>query len=292
MIGWKSAARIGLLVVSFVCYATAVVAVDGSTESLFTVEMVDNYVKQKGSSLSDDDLKRVSAQATIVELDLTGCSQISDRGIGSLAGLSELRVLRLDGCYRITVDGLRSLTALKNLSTLDLSQSRLDLKEVYKVLQEVPHLRHLEIRDVRGLVTKGLEGLPRLEYLDLSTTHGGISDENLKSLASLKELTYLNLNGSRNWGANKTLTDQGLSHLAGLNQLEFLGLFGHFNLTAEGYTKLLGGMPKLKKLEMGFNWPLHGEALYLPESLEDLNLMESFQLHDAAVLNNMTVCSD
>ena len=112
-----------------------------------------------------------------------------------------------------------------------------------------------------------------------------MTDADLAPLATLTSLTYLNANGSRQWGANRGITDKGLKHLEGLTSLEFLGLFGYFNLTHKGYNPLFKNLKNLNKLEMGFNWPLKGKDIEIPTSLVHLDMMESFQLEDIAVIN-------
>ena len=268
-------------------YGVSLAAIDDTTHEpeFRSSKEVIRFLENKGPTLSNEELERVCRFRELKTLDLSHCQQITDAGLEHVTKLQHLETLNLDGCHRISVIGIKHISGIPSLTELDISQSRLNLPDVMSELARLPNLRKLEIRNVRGLNTRGLEHFTQLHYLDLSTSHGGINDDNLRNLAPLKELRFLNLNGSRNWGANKALTDEGLAHLEGLSKLEFLGLFGHFNLTESAYNSLFKNLVSLKRLEMGFNWPLKGTGLAVPESLEELNLMESFQLKDQAVQN-------
>jgi F-box and leucine-rich repeat protein 14 len=240
---------------------------------------------EKGTELTDADLQRICMAQELTELDLSGCNQITSKGVSCVADLRELTSLSIARCHRVTIDGIRAISDLPMLARLDISQTRIPLPAVYSELTKLPSLTRLEFRDIRGFKSDGLQSLPNLKHLDISNSTGGIKDADLAPLARLTSLTYLNLNGSRQWSANKVLTDKGLKHIEGLTSLEFLGLFGHFNLTAKGYNPLFKKLGKLKTLEMGFNWPLKGGEIQLPTMLEEIDMMESFQLTDAAIVN-------
>ena len=244
-----------------------------------------DILAKAGAELTDAELEEVCRATQLTEVDLSGCQRITDQGMIFLARLPQLTSLSLENCHRITLEGIRAIAGSAKLERLDLSRTRMKLPEVYPILQSLPKLSHLVIRDVRGFESTGLEALTQLTYLDISNANGEIKDVDLKPLAALTSLRTLNLNGSRNWGRNKTLTDAGLKHLESLIELEFLGLFGHYQLTAKGYNPLFEKLTKLKTLEMGFNWPLKGTEIKLPDTLSSLDLMESFQLTDAGVLN-------
>src|SRR5262245_32287155 len=72
------------------------------------------------------------------------------------------------------------------------------------------------IKCYRGKVVRGekAEGKPIMS-IDMSV--GGITDEKLKPIGNLKNLTMLYLNGTR-------VTDEGLKHLANLKSLKTLNL--------------------------------------------------------------------
>ena len=148
--------------------------VDQNPYEAILLEDVHRLLESKGDTLSDSDLQSISRCTELSELDLSRCQQITDQGISHLSKLSNLKALALDGCHRITIAGIQSLSSLGSLEQLDISQSRLKLTDVYSVLEQFPNLQHLEVRNIRGLVTDGIGKLQTLEYLDLSTSHGGI----------------------------------------------------------------------------------------------------------------------
>ncbi|MBT5124384.1 MAG: hypothetical protein HOM32_07285, partial [Planctomycetaceae bacterium] len=220
-----------------------------------TVKEAELRLEELGVELTDNDLERICTAEGLTELDLSGCHRLSDMGLSHVAKLTQLKSLDLTRCHRITEQGIASISRLEHLTSLNISSTRVQLPKVYALLQHLPELTKLEVKDIRGFTSVGLQKLTRLTYLDISNTGGNLTDAELVPLAPLTLLKYLNLNGSRVWGANRNVTDAGLKHLEGMTSLEFLGLFGYFSLTAKGYNPLFMKLSKLKRLEMGFNWP-------------------------------------
>jgi len=210
---------------------------------------------------------------------------ITDSHLKSICTASELTELDISHCHRITVKGYEALVALKNLGRLDISGLRIDKSKMFSVLTKLPSLRELRIKNVGSFKGSGLGQLKSLTHLDISNEHGGVSDNDLVEVGGLTSLVHLKINGSRSYRFNNRVTDKGLKHLEGLTSLEYLGLYGHTQISGKGYGDLCRNLKKLKSLEMGFNWPLKGNDLDLPGTLEHLNMMESFQLQDAAVIN-------
>ena len=105
------------------------------------------------------------------ELDLSGCTLISDESLLDLAKLSELRSLRL-AATSISDAGLQQLAPLRNLETLS--------------------IRYCNVKGV-GLVS--LAKLPNLKHLDLSGDE--ITDRGLESLKSLRGLRTLGLENTK-----------------------------------------------------------------------------------------------
>ena len=106
-----------------------------------------------------------------VDLDLSGCTLISDESLLDLAKLSELRSLRL-AATSISDAGLQQLAPLRNLETLS--------------------IRYCNVKGV-GLVS--LAKLPNLKHLDLSGDE--ITDRGLESLKSLRGLRTLGLENTK-----------------------------------------------------------------------------------------------
>jgi hypothetical protein len=53
------------------------------------------------------------------QLDLRGCPQITDRGLGHLAALKSLRWVQLGGCPKVSSEGVKRLQALLPNATVE-----------------------------------------------------------------------------------------------------------------------------------------------------------------------------
>ncbi|MDB4396614.1 hypothetical protein N9003_02065, partial [bacterium] len=240
-------------------------------------------LQTRGADLTDQDLKTICTNGNVRELDLSGCIRLTNAGFASISKLTKLESLNLSGCHRISNVVFAEVAKIQNLRRLDISSTKFNISEVTEYLRAMPSLEWLKIRGGTSEKTLGLGKLTELKYLDISG--GKITDADLAALAPLTKLKYLNANGSRNYHSNGGLTNDGLKHLEGMTSLEFLGLFGHHKLKANGYNSLFRKLIRLQKLEMGFNWPLKGKDIEIPTSVVNLDLMESFQLQDDAVIN-------
>ena len=77
-------------------------------------------------SIKDDDLSALAPVASqLVAIDLTQ-SKITDRGLGQLIEMKNLKRLTLEGVKEITPDGIAKLKPLENLSSLNLVRVPLD----------------------------------------------------------------------------------------------------------------------------------------------------------------------
>ncbi len=272
------------------CFVLVVIAVGvtfGSQVPDVEEPLGDNDVAQllqiRGSELTDQDLKRICTNSDLRELDLSGCNRLTNAGFTSFSKLERLESLNLSGCHRLSGTVFEEMAGIQTLRRLDISSTKFNVREVAEYLKKIPNLEWLVLRGGATAKTLGLGELTGLTHLDISG--GKITDADLAPLATLTKLKYLNANGSRNYHSNGGLSNKGLKHLEELKSLEFLGLFGHHKLNAKGYNPLFSKLSRLKKLEMGFNWPLKGKDVEIPTSVVDLDLMESFQLQDAAVIN-------
>ena len=216
---WSSVARLLLLITILARNPATTAAQEPNATSPLSVNAAKTLLAEKGTELSDADLARVCSANNLTELDLTGCGRLTDQACLQIAQLKQLKSLRLARCYRLTVNGLRSISSLPKLKSLDISSLRTPLPEVYRELVALPSLVKLEVRDVRGFKSDGLELLDKLKHLDISNATGGIKDDDLAPVAKLTSLTHLNVNGSRQWSANRNLTDKGLKHLESLESL-------------------------------------------------------------------------
>ena len=196
-----------------------------------------------------------------------------------------LTELDLSDCGRVTSECLKDMSQLGSLEMLNLNKARhFKFQEVIDFAGNLPKLTSLKYADAFDYSLTSIEGFRHLKHLDLAHRRGKIRNYHLEFFSSLTKLTHLNLNQSRNYHDNK-LSDKGIKHLETLTNLEFLGLYGGHDITDEGYTQLFKKLKKLKYLEMGFNWKHKGKELELPEGLVHLDLADSFNLLDDAIVN-------
>ncbi|KAI8982690.1 hypothetical protein BDB01DRAFT_836127 [Pilobolus umbonatus] len=150
-------------------------------------------------------------------------TDIDDRGlIQLLKRTSHLTELKLTGCSHLTT---HSLACLPTRYILVLSH----LSRIY-----FPNREH----DLNDTLMR-YKGLP-LDHLDLS---GYLNISTLDSLAHIKQLTYLNLNGTK-------LTDEGMAYVKGLSRLQQLYLDKTL-VTEEGLSQLIG-LPHLDTLSLSY----------------------------------------
>ena len=242
-------------------------------------------LQERGTELTDQELQLICTASELRELNLSGCGRLTDAGFSSISTLVDLETLNLSRCNRLSDAGFEEVAKLENLCRLDISSTRLKIPKVAAWLKKMPNLKELYLKEATEPRTKGLGELTSLTHLDISCERGRLTDADLAPLATLTDLKYLNINGSRNYHANVGLSNAGLKHLEGMTSLEFLGLFGHFKVNAKGYNPLFAKLKRLKRLEVGFNWPLKGEEIEIPASVVHLDLKESFQIRDAVVIN-------
>jgi hypothetical protein len=186
--------------------------------------------------LTDDDLVNLKKMPHLRSLD-PGSQHISDAGLESLKGLTELEGLDLRW-NKVTAPGVvRLVKGLPKLQRLGLSGVPIrdnDLLEL-KVLTD---LRDLNLRAT--LITdKGLEHLKAFRKLQrLSLMKTNITDAGLECLKTLASLEDLDL--------DKTpITDAGLKQLQGLSNLRRLQLHGT-KVSDEGVRKLKEALPQLQ----------------------------------------------
>jgi hypothetical protein len=159
-------------------------------------------------------------------------SQVSDAGMESVAGLSQLNELWLFGS-QVTDAGLERLKSLSHLQHLGLSARITD--SGLAQLKGLSQLNELVLNDTK-ITDAGLEhlkGLNQLKTLFLIDTR--IGDSGLKQLRGLSQLSELRLGGTQ-------VTDAGLEHLKGLSELYWLWL-DNTKVTDAGVKKLQQALP-------------------------------------------------
>jgi hypothetical protein len=236
--------------------------------------MIYNFCKlENGTLLSSIDLRRygiesgsVITNATVQELcgihpkvqelNMTGCSQVSDVGLWAIARhLLKLRVLNCSGCVQITSVGIRSLSLrLNELTELDLSYCMLMDDICLTVL--AGGTWRLQKLSLRGCMKISDNGITRISQgcgstllslnLDGCPSIGEFGDRGLREIGGschvLKELSIDNA---------KRIEDGGLICLAtGCPDLEVLTLSGLETMTKKGFKQMCDAFSKMKKLTL------------------------------------------
>jgi Leucine-rich repeat (LRR) protein len=143
---------------------------------------------------------------------------VSDRGVGSLAGLETVESLSLVS-NRITSNVVPTLRKLKNLKALTLSRTEID-DEGLRQLAAIEGLKELHLTESAGISDRGISFLVALGSLEgLTLESNRITSESASTLARLKNLRRLMLYKTR-------IDDEGLRRLAELKELAVLELRG------------------------------------------------------------------
>lgn len=237
------------------------------------------WLSLRASGLRDEDLVAFPESPGLSELDLSGSSRLTARGLAALERAPLVR-LALDSCPKLTdLDALRALPRLRYLS---LSGSQLSLSRAH-ALSRLP-LTHLRLSQARVTPPrlKEIAKLASLQLLDLSgsplqdpalltplahLTHLsiGLRDDRsvqlpLDALARLRSLKTLRL-----WHATDTLAP-----LAELPALRTLAL----GRCDERTWRSLAELPQLESLGLGFVRGPDTDALF--DVLEKLPRLRRF----------------
>lgn len=157
----------------------------GLTETAFS-----SYKITAQSPLSDSEMVYVDHLKSLKSLCLKNC-EISDAGLQYIRDLP-LRILNVDGTD-VTWKGLSSLNSFMHLE----------------------YLRACHLRE-GGKIIKALKGSRAIR--ELALTASDLSDEDLKDLDTMPNLTHLNI------GYNPKITDKGLKYLTRLPSLQFISI--------------------------------------------------------------------
>jgi len=113
----------------------------------------------------------------------------------------------------------------------------------FKELAQFDQLRRLDVS--KGTFTgTGLAALAKLPLQELHLTFCSVTDDGLKTIATIKTLKLLDLMN------DDKITDDGLPVLAALSNMEDLTVGQNFKVKDVGLSQALGGMKKLKKLDV------------------------------------------
>ena len=237
----------------------------------------DSFVHERGQRLSLAEVTKLSENRSLKKLDLRG-GGLSDRDIAPLAQATWLEELRVDS-HTLTSEGYAVLKDLKRLKVLGIQSlsSPEEISTVVELIKDFP-LGELDLSNSSAMTGEQLKFLnctKTLKVLDLSCGRGGLTDEGLAGLAGFTELRSLDLNGHGG-------LQMGLEALSGLKKLEELNVYGCHGLRDEAFMSVFKNQNNLNDLNMGFCWWHKGEGLVFPASVENLYLVESKQLTDAA----------
>lgn len=144
----------------------------------------------------------------VKELDLSGCTQLSDEDFSSLS--KDLRGLNIGFCPNAAEKALKRIGEMQHLETLTISE----IKNLAKHLHHLP--KSLIFLDAIGcgLGDGVLASFPKLHHLDLGSNL--ITDDGLKLLP--ESISWLSVNNCRN------LTNKGVQELAKRKALEIVYL--------------------------------------------------------------------
>ncbi|GAB4155468.1 MAG: hypothetical protein Tsb009_32270 [Planctomycetaceae bacterium] len=206
----------------------------------------------------------------VQSLDLTGCTQLSDKGIATLKNLKKLKHLSLARCSRISDEGLDHLKGLTSLTSLDLTYCRFISNAGLAKLKPLTQLTELNLSQCSRISNEGLAHLkafPNLEKLNLSYCRSW-NDEGAKHLTSLQKLTELDL-------TNTIVGDEGLKTIASMPSLKTLNLKYCSRYSLKGIQSLASGKAKLTSLVVSQNRSFKDDSLKAVSritSLEHLDL--------------------
>jgi hypothetical protein len=193
------------------------------------------------SRVTDAGLEHLGGLNELHDLDLAGCTGVTDKGLDYLKGMPLQRLI-LHG-VRVTDAGLAKLKDFDQLQTLNLGCTLVTDAGLDR-LRGLKHLRNLTLLSTK-VTDAGLEKVkdwPQLESLDLTETE--VTNAGLEKLKALPHLESLILNGSHQEG--NRVTDAGLAHLKGLSQLKVLSLSSE-KITDAGLANLKG-LSQLREL--------------------------------------------
>jgi internalin A len=188
-----------------------------------------------GPATTDAGLAKIEGLTGLEALSIGVDSLVTDKGMASIAHLTNLKQLALEGA-RVTDAGLAQLVPLTELQYLWLSNTLIA---------------------GRGLDPDKVSGMARLTVLKLQNTP--VDDAGLANLSKLANLERLDL-------TNTKVTDKGLPYLASLSKLRWLSLNDCPGVTDEGLKSLLN-LKSLETLAVRRTGVTRAGLAILPESI-------------------------
>lgn len=178
-----------------------------------------NFIDLADTNITDSSLKQLAMSKTISYIDLSSCTEITDKGIKHLVGLKSLRGLILESA-RVNDETMKILMQMPKLTELGVkAPCRISDLGMDRILT----LKHLNNLNISGnyFSTSKLRRLKELQNLEiLNVSNCKLNNNSLKELTSLK-LRALSATG------NNDITAAGINNLKGFGQIDLLYLSGN-----------------------------------------------------------------
>lgn len=192
---------------------------DSSLQHLGALVNLRSFSSEWSTNITDSGLVHLAAVKNLHALNLCYAPQVTEAGLAHLAALSNLQHLRVEDAAITTT---KPLTKLSSLTSLSLAGCRAITRSGFSWLKHLPNLSVLNLELCTPPAIDDLAALP-LQHLNLSSTK--IDEASLLQLATLINLTRLNLS------QNANVTDQIVAELAKLPKLQVLELVDCEKLT-------------------------------------------------------------
>lgn len=178
-----------------------------------------NFIDLADTNITDSSLKQLAMSKTISYIDLSGCTEITDKGIKHLVGLKSLRGMILESA-RVNDETMKILMQMPQLTELGVkAPCRISDLGMDRILT----LKHLNNLNISGnyFSTSKLRRLKELQNLEiLNVSNCKLNNNSLKEITSLK-LRALSATG------NNDITAAGINNLKGFGQIDLLYLSGN-----------------------------------------------------------------
>ncbi len=174
------------------------------------------------ADVTDEDVLRFAAalgdRRTLRDLNLGGCQQITDRGLGCLAPFERVEKLTLNTLSGTTPPGLTGLRRFNGLRELTLECTAAVDDTTAVALAGLRQLVDLNLNMCPGLTDAGAKHLSRLDGLEsLGVNQARLTDRGVEILCRLRRLRWLALPTGQ-------LTSRVLEYLAELPNLNYVSL--------------------------------------------------------------------
>ena len=192
---------------------------DDGVRELAEIDTLEHVYLWYSPKLTNTALQSLAKMKSLKALNVGG-SKINDEGmkvLGQMTNLEQLWVSHLS----LTDVGLKPLENLTGLKAICLMENRkLTANAVATFLRKVKSLERLDLEFVEcnDAVLKEIGRHTKMQHLSLYDIVK-VTDDGVKELAGLTDMTYLSLVGSQ-------LSDNGLKHLLGMSKLERLHVYG------------------------------------------------------------------